>query len=89
MEKALGPDHPEIAHTLNNLARGYEIQGRTADALAHIRRSSEIYSARASRAGAARSTGALSEQTSVRNVFLHHVDVATRAIEREPERAKS
>ena len=31
-EKALGPDHPEVAQSLNNLALLYEAQGRYADA---------------------------------------------------------
>ena len=31
-EKALGPDHPEVATGLNNLALLYQAQGRYADA---------------------------------------------------------
>ena len=31
-EKALGPDHPDVATSLNNLAELYEAQGRYADA---------------------------------------------------------
>jgi hypothetical protein len=31
-EKALGPDHPEVADVLDNLAEMYKAQGRTADA---------------------------------------------------------
>ena len=31
-EKALGPDHPDVATSLNNLAELYRAQGRYADA---------------------------------------------------------
>jgi tetratricopeptide (TPR) repeat protein len=31
-EKALGPDHPDVAQSLNNLADLYSAQGRYADA---------------------------------------------------------
>jgi tetratricopeptide (TPR) repeat protein len=31
-EKALGPDHPDVAQSLNNLADLYHAQGRYADA---------------------------------------------------------
>ena len=31
-EKALGPEHPFVARTLNNLAEFYQAQGRYADA---------------------------------------------------------
>jgi tetratricopeptide (TPR) repeat protein len=31
-EKALGPDHPDVATSLNNLAELYRVQGRYADA---------------------------------------------------------
>ena len=31
-EKALGPDHPDVAQSLNNLADLYTAQGRYADA---------------------------------------------------------
>jgi tetratricopeptide (TPR) repeat protein len=31
-EKALGPDHPEVAFSMNDLAEVYEKQGRYADA---------------------------------------------------------
>ena len=36
-EKALGPDHPDVAHSLNNLAVLYDAQGRYADALPIVR----------------------------------------------------
>jgi tetratricopeptide (TPR) repeat protein len=32
LERALGPDHPDIATSLNNLAAMYGAQGREADA---------------------------------------------------------
>jgi hypothetical protein len=84
-EKALGPDHPRVANTLNNFAWLYKDQGRYADAQSHVRRSSAIYSARTLKAGAVRSSGALSEQTSVRHIFFNHVDIATGAINQLPE----
>jgi hypothetical protein len=31
-EKALGPDHPDVANSLNNMASLYHAQGRYADA---------------------------------------------------------
>ena len=31
-EKALGPDHPDVAQSVNNLANLYSAQGRYADA---------------------------------------------------------
>ena len=36
-EKALGPDHPDVALSLNNLAALYDNQGRYADALPLVR----------------------------------------------------
>ena len=42
LEKALGPDHPEVAATLNNLAALYCSQGRYAEAEPFLRRSLAI-----------------------------------------------
>jgi CHAT domain-containing protein/Tfp pilus assembly protein PilF len=42
-EKALGPDHPDVAQSLNNLARLYREQGRYADAEPLYKRSLAIY----------------------------------------------
>jgi CHAT domain-containing protein/Flp pilus assembly protein TadD len=42
-EKALGPDHPDIATSLNNLAGLYRQQGRYADAEPLFKRSLAIY----------------------------------------------
>ena len=41
-EKALGPDHPDVATALNNLAVLYEDQGRYADAEPLYKRSLAI-----------------------------------------------
>ena len=38
LEKALGPDHPEVALSLNNLAVFYDVQSRYADALPIVQR---------------------------------------------------
>src|ERR1700683_3279757 len=38
LEKAFGPDHPDVAQSLNNLAELYDTQGRYADALPLVRR---------------------------------------------------
>ena len=42
-EKALGPDHPNVAGSLNNLAGLYNEQGRYADAEPLFKRSLAIY----------------------------------------------
>ena len=41
-EKALGPDHPDVAQSLNNLAELYQAQGRYADAEPLYKRSLAI-----------------------------------------------
>src|SRR5262249_50038264 len=45
-EAALGPNHPEVATTLNNLAALYADSGRPEEALAPIRRATAIRRAR-------------------------------------------
>jgi tetratricopeptide (TPR) repeat protein len=40
--KALGPEHPDIAVSLNNLAELYRAQGRYADAESHFQRALAI-----------------------------------------------
>ena len=42
-EKALGPDHAEVAISLNNLAAMYQVQGRYAEAVPLFRRSLAIW----------------------------------------------
>ena len=42
-EKALGPEHPDVAQSLNNLARLYDTQGRYADAEPLCQRSLAIW----------------------------------------------
>ncbi len=43
MEKALGPEHPDVATSLNNLALLYQAQGNYAEAEPLFRRSLAIY----------------------------------------------
>jgi tetratricopeptide (TPR) repeat protein len=43
MEKALGPEHPNVATSLNNLAALYKAQGRYAEAEPLYRRALEIW----------------------------------------------
>ena len=85
-QQALGPDHPGVALGLNNLALLYYAQNRDEEALAHIRRATDIHRGRAARAADAWSGGGLSEQKTVRSIFLGHVVIATSLIEREPDR---
>ena len=47
-EKALGPDHPDVAISLNNLADLYRAQGRYADALPIVQRTISQNSAKKS-----------------------------------------
>ncbi len=42
-EKALGPDHPDVAGSLNNLAALYDDQGRYAEAEPLLKRALAIY----------------------------------------------
>jgi hypothetical protein len=42
LEKTLGPDHPDVVTTLNNLAKLYREQGRDAEAEALRQRASSI-----------------------------------------------
>ena len=42
LEKALGPEHPDVATSLNNLALLYYGQGRYADAEPHFQRALAI-----------------------------------------------
>ncbi len=41
-EKALGPEHPDVAKNLDNLALLYQAQGRYAEALGSIRKAAAI-----------------------------------------------
>ena len=43
MEKSLGPNHPDVARSLNNLAQLYRDQGRYADAEPLYKRALAIY----------------------------------------------
>ena len=72
-EAVLGPDHPDVAASLNNQAGLYHAQGRHELALEYFRRASTIHRNRASRTGAERSVGSLSAQRNVRFVFLRHL----------------
>ena len=83
-EKALGPRHPHVATSLNNLAELSDNRGRYAEALERIRLASGIHRARAARSSDERSSGALSEQKSVRYVFVRHVSIAMAVAEETP-----
>lgn len=72
-EKAFGPDHPDVGQSLTNLAALYRAQGRHDLTVKYSRRVSAINRRRAVRAGGVRSTGGLSEQRKVRDVFLWHL----------------
>ncbi|MBT4487748.1 MAG: CHAT domain-containing protein [Rhodospirillaceae bacterium] len=72
-EKVLGPDNPDVATSLNNLAVLYRTQGKTAQSLSRIRRAVDIRRDRAIRTGGGKGSGRLSEQKSIRYVFLFHV----------------
>jgi tetratricopeptide (TPR) repeat protein len=62
-EKALGPDHPDVAAALNNLAELYRAQGRFGDAEPLYRQALAIWekSAGTSHAGTAATLGNLGE----------------------------
>lgn len=63
MEKTLGPNHPDVASILNNLAELYTAQGRYADAEPLYRRSLEIRGHGAKGRATAKSPGAVPKQT--------------------------
>ena len=46
-KKALGPDHPDFAFGLSNLAVLYDDQDSLPEALAHIRQATAIHRSRA------------------------------------------
>lgn len=75
-EKALGHDHPDVATTLMNLAQRHVARKESGPALEHFRRASGIHRTRAIRNSASQTRGGLSEQRSIRDVFLWHL-VAT------------
>jgi len=75
-EKALGPEHPNVATSLVNLAGLHQDQGRRQDALSEVRRATGILRNRVGRAETDRSAGGVTEQRTNRNGFLLHVAVA-------------
>ena len=74
-EKALGPDHPDVALSLNNLASLYQKSGKVEDAVAHARKAtSAILAHAAAEADATQQAdraGGLVEQRS--GFFIRHV----------------
>ena len=82
-EKALGPQHAQVAASLNSLAWLYGAQSRYAEALDSVRRASAILRGRAARSGGQRSGGGLSEQRTVRFVFVNHIRIAWEVSERD------
>jgi tetratricopeptide (TPR) repeat protein/CHAT domain-containing protein len=73
---AFGPDHPSVALALGNLSDIRSIQGNPEQALGLIRRASTIHRARSTRVTGGRTAGILTEQRSVRSVFVRHVRTA-------------
>lgn len=72
-EMTFGPVHPNTALAYHNLALLYHAQGRIGEALPAIRRATAIYRDRTERAGTQRSGGGLSEQRSIRFIYLLHL----------------
>jgi CHAT domain-containing protein len=91
-EKALGPEHPEVATTLDDLAVLYRDQGLFDQALRASARAVEIIIKHLFIGFAQRSSAALAEQRSDRLIFTHYVSIAGAAAETTPghrfERAK-
>jgi hypothetical protein len=77
-EKALGPEHPDTATSLNNLAGLYRAQGRYSDAYRHSSGGIAILRDRFSIASDDGTLGRTSEQKSNRFTFLSHVDLSLR-----------
>jgi CHAT domain-containing protein len=89
-QTAYGPDHPSVAITRNNLAGLSYARGRHAEALAQARQATSILAARAAAMGRQRSTGARSEQQSLKYAYLNHLRIiegAASAGEEEPASA--
>jgi len=86
-EKALGPDHPDVAFGLNNLASLYDKQGRYADALSYIQRSTGILRRRGVEGSQSRSVGAESERKGGRGYFKAHASIAFSVSERNPSQS--
>jgi hypothetical protein len=71
-EKALGPEHPDVASSLSDLADLYRRQRRVADALELSRRAVNILGKRFADGRSGRGTGA-AEQRSKRGYMLQNV----------------
>ena len=68
-QKALGPDHPNVALSLSALAKLYNAKGRYETPLAYARRATTIYRTRAKRAAMLGSVCAWQAHVSLRCRF--------------------
>jgi len=84
LEEALGADHPDVSASLNNLAVLYQAQDRYTEALNSVRKASAIHRRRSARSAGQRSGGGLSEQRSVRPIFVNHVGIGFKVLRRDP-----
>jgi CHAT domain-containing protein len=75
-EKALGPEHPYVATSLNNLALLYSDQSRYAESYDYSVRSYGLLRTRFSASGYLESAGGRSELASNSRSFLSHVSLA-------------
>lgn len=75
-EKALSPDHPTVALSLNNFAVLYDDQGKYAQALPLARRASAVYRLRI--IGGGTTDAAAREATQNRYGFLTHLSLLSR-----------
>jgi CHAT domain-containing protein len=84
-QKALGPEHPEVAGSLKNLAELYKTQGRDAEAYATGRRAFAILRERALAGAAQDGAGGDAERQSNRSAFLFFLAVAAAQAGTVPE----
>lgn len=88
-EKALGPEHPDVATSFANLAVLYKAQSRAADALTAIRCSSAILAHRFGEGARSEGEGSLSEQRRFAYYFEINVALLAEASTREPKAAET
>jgi hypothetical protein len=85
-EKALGPEHPDIAHTLNQLATLYLDDGRLDEALSASTRVIDIMMKHLSISSAQRSGSAMDERRLERVHFSNYIVIADAAARKSPKR---
>lgn len=81
-EKTLGPDHPNVAGSLYNLAWMYNTKGQYTQALPYSRRATAIYHQRIVSGGT--SDTALQEASQNRQGFFNHLSLLSRNPDNEP-----